>query len=84
MADEQTDHVKFGSVQHAQLLGLVKAEKDDELQYKGWTLQDPTQWGPNARPEFVKAQLIQKVSELTNAPTVPAGAPTMWTPSRGL
>lgn len=79
----QQDFIKHGSAGHAQLLGLRKATKEDEPQYEGWALQDPTQWGPNARPEYIRAQLIQRVGELTSVPEVPKNAPEMWTPPVG-
>lgn len=81
-AKTKSDFVQHGSEQHAQLLGLRKAVKEDTLQYHSWTLQDFTIFGPNAREEFIKAQLISKVNELENPPTVPTGAPPMWTPTQ--
>lgn len=76
------DQVKHGSERHAHLLGLRLIEKDEkvEFQHEGYTLIDPTQWGPNARPEFIRSMLIQKVRELQTPPEVPVNGPTMWTP----
>ena len=54
------DYVPHGSDQHAGLLGLRKAEKDDEPQRDGWALQDVTMY----RPEYLVQILRQKVSEL--------------------
>lgn len=84
MADKQTkrgDYVAHGGEQHAMVLGLRKAVKEDKFQHKGWTLVDITLWGATARDEFIQAQLVSKVNELENAPTVPANAPPMWNPN---
>ncbi len=83
MSAKQKDFVEFGGERHALLLGLRKAAKDDaeEATYKGWALVDPTAWGPNARPEFIRAQLVQRVNELMTKPSVPADAPKMWMPT---
>lgn len=75
--------IKHGSEAHALFLGLRKSEPGDIPTFDGWTLVDPTQWGPNARPEFLEAQLKQKVNEWRTPPTVPANAPTLWTPTPG-
>ena len=63
-----SDYVEFGSDRHAMLLGLRKAEKDDELQRDGWTLEDLTAFGPAARPEYLREVLRQKVSALGSGP----------------
>lgn len=83
------DYVAHGSDQHAEWLGLIKAEEDDEPQRDGWTLADITMYGPSARPEFLRRVLAQKVSELTTLPPVvqsddplaPHYAPPLWMPS---
>lgn len=79
----QADYVEFGSERHAALLSLRKLEKGEETEhaYKGYTLVDPTAWGPNARPEFIQAQLVQRVNEFLTKPAAPADAPKMWTPA---
>jgi hypothetical protein len=82
------DYVKHGSDRHAALLGLVPAEKDDELQHEGWALGDLTLYGPMARPEFLTQMLKQKVNELCSPtpemqsedPSKPFYAPPIWEP----
>jgi hypothetical protein len=82
------DYVEHGSDQHAAMLGLKKAEDHDVPQVDGWALQDPTQFGPAARPEFIEQFLRQRVSELTTLPPVmqsvdplaPNYAPPLWQP----
>lgn len=81
MAERAKDYIAHGSPQHAAFLNLKKATgKDEPLEHKGWTLADPTIYGPNARPEFLQAVLVQRVNELETAPTVPPNAPAMFTP----
>ena len=82
------DYIERGSARHAAFLGLIEADEDDEPQYEGWTLADPTLWGPTARPEFLARTLKQKVNELTmempeiqsDDPRLPFYAPPPWTP----
>ena len=79
------DYVPHGSDQHAGLLGLRKAEKDDEPQRDGWALQDVTMY----RPEYLVQILRQKVSELLSKapkvqsedPMAPHYAPPIWRPT---
>jgi len=87
----QTDYVEHGSDDHAHLLGLRPATKDDEFQDAGWAFEDATQFGAAAQPFFIKAQLHMRVSELT-APKPPVQdrdpletgyAPPMFNPSDG-
>jgi len=88
---EQTDYIAHGSNEHAALLGLVKATKDDELQYKGWTLADFTMYGVAVTELFLKQTLTQKVNELltkppktqSTDPIKPHYAPKMWVPPDG-
>lgn len=82
---QRKDFIDFGSPAHAALLGLRKLEKNETVpegghEYKGYVLVDETQWGPNARPEFVQVQLVQRVNELTTKPSVPADAQPIWKP----
>jgi len=65
------DYIEHGSDDHAQLIGLRKAEPGEELQLDGWTLDDRTAWGPQATESYIKEVLRQKVAE------VKAGAPPM-------
>jgi len=82
------DYVEHGSDQHASLLGLRKAEKDDEPQLDGWALYDITMWGPVATDKFLMQMLRQKVNELKSKspvmqstdPRAPHYAPPMWRP----
>jgi len=77
----QTDYIEHGSQEHAGLLGLRKAAKEDNLELNSWTLEDMTAYGPQATMDFLKEVLRQKVSELTGpAPKVPDNAPPMWEP----
>ena len=83
------DYVEHGSDRHASLLGLRKAEKDDDPQLDGWALADVTMWGANATDKFLMQKLRQKVSELkSKAPAMqsidpfkPHYAPPIWRPS---
>ncbi len=75
------DFVAHGSPEHAALLGLKKAAKDDELEYEGYTLVDLTVYGPNASDKFLRAMLVQRVNELKSKPAVPAHAPPLWVPA---
>jgi len=87
-ADRNPNFVKHGSDQHAMILGLRKATPSDKLEHEGWTLVDITAFGPAARPEFLEAQLAQRVNELKNPPVKPQSrdprkpnyAPPMWVP----
>jgi hypothetical protein len=73
--------VKHGSDEHAALLGLKKADKDDGLQIDGWTLVDVTAFGPQATENYIREVLRQKVSELkAGPPEVPPNAPEIWWP----
>jgi len=82
------DYIPHGSDAHAALLGLKKAEEHDVPQHDGWALQDVTQYGPAARPEFLEQVLRQKINELTislpkmqsNDPFAPHYAPPLWQP----
>jgi len=82
------DYVAHGSDQHAAMLGLVKAEKDDEPQQGGWALQDITLYGPTATDKFLAQVLRQKIGELMSGapqmqstdPLAPHYAPRMWKP----
>jgi len=83
------DYVEHGSDRHAALLGLRKAEKDDEPQFDSWALADITMYGPNARPEYLVRVLRQKINELKSKPPVmqskdpfkPHYAPPIWKPT---
>jgi len=77
----QADYIEPGSKAHAAFLGLKKAAEKDIPQYEGWTLVDPTQWGPMARPEFLEQILKQKFNEWKIKPEVSEKAPSMWVPS---
>ena len=87
---EQADYVKHGSDRHAAMLGLKKASDKDKFTSNGWAFQDPTQWGPTARDDFIQVQLEQRVSELTaplpqyqsSDPREPFFAPVMWRPGQ--
>jgi hypothetical protein len=79
--EKKRDHIEFGSEEHAQFLGLRKAQDKDPYQCEGWALVDITQYGPAARPEYLQAILQQKVNELKTKPKVPDYAPKMWVPS---
>ena len=78
----RSDFVAHGSERHAQLLRLRKATKEDDesLIFEGWTLQDFTEYGPNATDKYLKAILMQRVRELNAKPTVPTNAPEMFDP----
>jgi hypothetical protein len=82
MAEKKNpNYIKHGSAEHAALLGLKKAGKDDTLQLDGWTLEDMTQFGPQATELYVREVLRQKVSELkAGQPKVPANAKPLWRP----
>jgi hypothetical protein len=81
--------IEFGSKEHAYLLGLKEASKDDSPQMSGWTLMDITAFGPQATENYIKEVLRQKVSELTSGgpptpqsadPRKPNYAPPLWVP----
>ena len=77
---KQRDYIPHGSEQHAQLLGIRKAEEGDSPTFKGYALVDMTTWGPNATEAFLLNVLRQKVAELGSKPQVPEDAPEMWVP----
>lgn len=82
------NYIAHGSDKHAALLGLKEAEEHDVPQHEGWALQDVTQYGASARPEFLEQVLRQKVNELTTPfaqvqsddPRAPNYAPPLWQP----
>lgn len=86
----QTDYVAHGSDEHAALLGLKKAGEDDKFAVDGWTFEDVTAFGANARPDYIEQVLRQKVSSLrapmpepqSKDPKAPHFAPLMWKPGR--
>jgi len=75
MAEKRNpDHIAFGSDEHAAILGLKKAGKDDDPQQDGWALVDITAWGPQAMADdkaYLREILRQKVSNLKAKPPVP-------------
>jgi len=75
------DYVPHGSAEHAAMLGLRKAEKEDTIQEQGWTLADMAQFPPGALPMYLQDQLKSRVRVLTTKPEVPANAPPLWMPS---
>ena len=84
------DYVKHGSVEHAELIGLRKAEEGEGLVVGGWTLADRTAWGPQATESYIKEVLRQKVAEVkagqppkpqSEDPFAPNYAPPIWKPS---
>jgi hypothetical protein len=80
-AKKKTDYIAFGSQEHANLLGLRKAEQGDTPVWKTWTLVDITMWGPNVTELFLLNQLKQRVNEFEHAPDPkPEGAPPRWEP----
>ena len=88
---ETGDYIAHGSPEHAALLGLRKADKDDELQVDGWTLVDITMFGPQVNETYIRSTIRQKISELkAGAPPVPQSddprkpgyAPPMWSPKK--
>jgi hypothetical protein len=72
---DDLNYIAHGSDEHAAMLGLVKGTGGK------WQLEDITQYGPNARKEFLDAVLAQKVSELETLPTPPKNAPSLWVPA---
>jgi hypothetical protein len=89
---ERADYVERGSDRHAALLGIRKADNEDELVIDGWTLEDFTAYGPTVTQDFLRLVLRQKVNELTSKmpeiqskdPLAPNFRPVMWTPKRRL
>jgi hypothetical protein len=79
---KQTDYVPFGSEQHMGLLGLRKAEKGDDpaIVHDGFTFADVSVFGPMTSERWLRVTLVGKVNELKTRPTVPADAPSMFTP----
>jgi len=83
------DYVPHGSDQHAGLLGLKKAGKDDAPQLDEWAHADITMWGVTATEKFLMEKLRQKVSELhsespkvqSEDPMAPHFAPAIWKPT---
>ena len=66
------------------MLGVRLAHEDDEIQYKGFALVDPTTYGPQATLIFLKESLRQQVEVLIGEPAKPPlNAPTMWVPTEG-
>jgi len=59
--------VEHGSERHAALLGLRKADKDDELACDGWTLTI-NNYPPNTTELWFRRELQSKVNELTSDP----------------
>jgi len=64
---QNNDYVAYGSERHAALLGLRKAEPNEELELKGWTL-DITSYPPNTSEIWFRQELRGKVNELTSEP----------------
>jgi hypothetical protein len=62
------DYVEHGSERHAALLGLRKAESDDELSRDGWTLSDITNYPPETTEIWLKRLLRSLVNELASEP----------------
>lgn len=83
--EEQPWFVRPGSIRHAQILGLVQ---DDDSE-SGWSLDDPTVWGPAASDKFLQLVLEQKLNELRSetpqmqsvSPLSPNYAIPMWVPT---
>ena len=83
---ERPDYVERGSDQHAAMLGLIRAEEDEQFQVDGWTLEDITKYGPSATTEYLTRVLRQQVNELTSEipatqsvdPRKPNFAPVMF------
>jgi len=59
------DYVAHGSERHAALLGLRKADKDDELACEGWTM-DVTNYPPDTTELWFRRELRSKVNELNS------------------
>lgn len=77
--------VGWGSAEHAAMLGIRLAREDDEIQYKGFALVDPTIYGAQATKIFLTESLRQQVAVLTGKPAkVPKNAPPMWVPTEGV
>jgi len=82
---DRPDYVERGSDRHAAMLGLKKAV-DGDIAADGWTLEDITQFGPQATDKFLETYLRQRVNELTSKippvqsenPFEPNFAPVMW------
>jgi hypothetical protein len=83
------DYTKPGSDQHAAMIGLRKADKEDLIQFHGWTLADQTVFGPGVLESYVREVLRQKVVTLeagappapqTTDPSAPGFAVPMWVP----
>jgi len=80
--------MKPGSDEHAALLGLIRAEKDYDLQFEGWRLADETAHGPNVTDRYLMNILKQHVGELTAEIVLPQSddrhapnyAPPAWRP----
>ncbi|NIV38677.1 MAG: hypothetical protein GWN58_57445 [Anaerolineae bacterium] len=69
--EKNPDHIAFGSDEHAAILGLKKAGKDDDPVLDDWALVDITAWGPEAMADdkaYLREILRQKVSNLTSEP----------------
>ncbi|NIQ90181.1 MAG: hypothetical protein GWN93_14580 [Deltaproteobacteria bacterium] len=88
------DYIAFGSDEHAAILGLKTADKDDDPQLDGWALVDITAWGPEALADdkaYLREILRQKVSNLTSEPPefqsddplAPHYAPPLQVPPQG-
>lgn len=59
------NHVPFGSIDHAQMLGLTVAEPGEELVEEGWTLIEIPL---TARDNYLRRLLKSKVGELLTEP----------------
>ena len=83
---DRADYIEHGSEKHAVLLGLVKAEPDDESLYvvhDGYRLEDEiTAYTHHHNPAQVALlTLRQKISELkAGKPPISTNAPPIWTP----
>jgi hypothetical protein len=86
---DRADYVAHGSDKHAAFIGLKRTDDEaDPYAVDGWTLEDPTQFGPGANDQYIIRVTRQKVSELTSPmptpqskdPRKPHFAPVLWTP----
>jgi hypothetical protein len=79
------DYVEHGSERQASMLGLRKAEDEDELAYQGWTIVDVASFPPSTTQTWLQAYLRSKVNELLSEgpkyqstdPRKPFYAPTL-------
>lgn len=69
------NYIAHGSEEHANLLGIRKADDSDEIVWQGYALMDETAFGVNATERYLRTILKQKYNTLKTPPAVPQSDP---------